>query len=139
MTTEFKDQYTILELEAHRKDWLAALRSGKYKQGKIRLRYGDNYCCLGIACEVAGMEPIISGIVDDEPIYSYEGRTFFLMEKVMKYYGFKTSCGGFIDAGNCNQSLSLYNDDGGYNFVQIAQIAERYMEEIFTNEPVCVS
>lgn len=36
--------------------WLAALRSGKYKQGRGRLRSADDkYCCLGIACEVAGM------------------------------------------------------------------------------------
>ena len=33
-------------------NWLAALRSGKYKQGKIMLydRNNDTYCCLGILC-----------------------------------------------------------------------------------------
>lgn len=34
--------------------WIAALRSGAYKQGKGRLRRGDSYCCLGVLCEVAG-------------------------------------------------------------------------------------
>jgi hypothetical protein len=36
-------------------EWIAALRSGKYKQGRLFLRDSeDNYCCLGVLCEVAG-------------------------------------------------------------------------------------
>lgn len=37
--------------------WIAALRSGKYKQGQELLSYGDRLCCLGVACKVFG-EPI---------------------------------------------------------------------------------
>lgn len=33
--------------------WVAALRSGQYKQGVGTLRKGDTYCCLGVLCEVA--------------------------------------------------------------------------------------
>lgn len=29
-----------------------ALRSDKYKQGRQRLRMNDNFCCLGVACDV---------------------------------------------------------------------------------------
>jgi hypothetical protein len=32
--------------------WTAALRSGKYKQAQGRLRRGDSFCCLGVACDV---------------------------------------------------------------------------------------
>jgi hypothetical protein len=37
--------------------WIEALRSGKYKQakGKLRARNGA-MCCLGVLCEVAGLE-----------------------------------------------------------------------------------
>lgn len=37
--------------------WIAALRSGEYKQGKMRLyRSEDNtYCCLGVACAINGI------------------------------------------------------------------------------------
>ena len=28
--------------------WIKALRSGKYRQGRGRLKYGDRYCCLGV-------------------------------------------------------------------------------------------
>ena len=36
-------------------EWLEALRSGKYKQGRKNLRNNRGYCCLGVACEVAGI------------------------------------------------------------------------------------
>lgn len=28
--------------------WLKALRSGNYKQGYMKLRSGDRFCCLGV-------------------------------------------------------------------------------------------
>lgn len=38
-------------------EWVKALRSGRYKQGKNRLRSRDGdqlrYCCLGVACNLA--------------------------------------------------------------------------------------
>lgn len=40
--------------------WVAALRSGKYEQGQNYLRTEKNkYCCLGVLCEVAGIEPVL--------------------------------------------------------------------------------
>lgn len=43
------------------REWLKALRSGKYKQGKRRLITVKPdgtclHCCLGVACEVLGLE-----------------------------------------------------------------------------------
>ncbi len=40
--------------------WLVALRSDKYKQGIHRLRTADNFCCLGVLCDITdpdGWEP----------------------------------------------------------------------------------
>lgn len=31
--------------------WIAALRSGEYKQGRGCLQSEDGYCCLGVACK----------------------------------------------------------------------------------------
>lgn len=36
--------------------WTAALRSGEYEQGKNRLRTGDEFCCLGVFCDVVGFD-----------------------------------------------------------------------------------
>ena len=39
-----------------KQDWVEALRSGKYKQGRRALYkpYTEAYCCLGVLCKVAG-------------------------------------------------------------------------------------
>jgi hypothetical protein len=34
--------------------WVEALRSGKYQQGQGILKGGNEYCCLGVLCEVMG-------------------------------------------------------------------------------------
>ena len=37
--------------------WIEALRSGKYKQGRTVLRnLEDQFCCLGVLCDVAGLK-----------------------------------------------------------------------------------
>lgn len=37
-----------------KRDWIEALRSGKYKQGTGRLHGADgSFCCLGVLCHVA--------------------------------------------------------------------------------------
>lgn len=39
--------------EQIKKQWVEALRSGKYKQGKKCLRSeSDTYCCLGVLCDI---------------------------------------------------------------------------------------
>lgn len=42
--------------------WIAALRSGEYRQGRHALRKADgSYCCLGVLCEVAGVKLDVAG------------------------------------------------------------------------------
>jgi len=38
--------------------WTAALRSGEYKQGHSSLYhyFNNSYCCIGVACVVAGID-----------------------------------------------------------------------------------
>lgn len=40
------------------KEWVKTLRSGKYKQGKGKLRHAGRYCCLGVLCEIAVKEGV---------------------------------------------------------------------------------
>lgn len=37
-------------------DWVTALRSGKYEQTEETLYDGVGFCCLGVACDIAGAE-----------------------------------------------------------------------------------
>lgn len=34
------------------KRWIAALDSGEYKQGKRTLQFKNQYCCLGVGCDL---------------------------------------------------------------------------------------
>jgi hypothetical protein len=47
-------------MNKHRQDWINALRSGEWKQGQGYLkqirREKSEYCCLGVACVMAGVE-----------------------------------------------------------------------------------
>lgn len=40
--------------------WVAALRSGEYKQGygRLHLAKDNSFCCLGVLCEVAGVKKV---------------------------------------------------------------------------------
>ncbi len=51
-----------------KRKWIAALRSGDYKQtiGTLVEQDGNNgykYCCLGVACKVAWSKPLLSDIL----------------------------------------------------------------------------
>lgn len=35
------------------REWVRRLRSGGYKQGRSRLRLNDEFCCLGVLCDLA--------------------------------------------------------------------------------------
>lgn len=52
--------------KAFKKKWLKALRSGKYKQGQGLLKEHGEYCCLGVACVVAGRKRLANlGMIPD--------------------------------------------------------------------------
>ena len=40
-------------------DWIAALRSGEFKQTRGRMFDGEGYCCLGVLCKVAGCTVVL--------------------------------------------------------------------------------
>ena len=47
--------WTETEKREHRRELAAALRSGKYRQTRGRLRDSKGFCCLGVACEISGV------------------------------------------------------------------------------------
>lgn len=73
-----------------KKKWVAALRSGDYKQGRGRLRRhtpeGDVFCCLGVLCNLhAQAHPDIAAQQTDA--YSYMGQTGYLPIAVREWSG----------------------------------------------------
>jgi len=104
--------------------WVKALRSGKYKQGRGALRTGDMYCCLGVACELAGAK----AEKPDDLIgpYGYDGIFFTLPVSVQKWLGVKTGNGTY----EVEHALSSDNDVGK-TFEAIADIIKSEPEGLF--------
>ena len=74
------------------RDWVAALRSGKYKQTRKRLKDKDgSMCCLGVACDLIAPDDW----VDSGDFYRFDGNDGSVSKRVERKYGFSYS-GGFI-------------------------------------------
>lgn len=106
--------------------WLAALRSGQYRQARGALYDPriDAYCCLGVACEVyrlttgEGRWTSVAGFFraseDDEQAYSGT-----LPPAVREWYGLPES-----DPVVAGLHLTELNDTEGASFEQLAQLIE---------------
>ena len=90
------------------KDWLEALRSGKYAQTRYTLRDDAGYCCLGVACEVAGLRGRrVNGT------WCYRGAARVLPSDVLQVENFEV------------ELLLARMNDAGRSFKQIADEVEK--------------
>lgn len=101
--------------------WVAALRSGEYRQGKGALRIGDEFCCLGVLCD----------IVKDDVGVEWDGGWFdgaagLLTGLVLSHTGMRSAMG---DRGGKRLPLTERNDRGA-SFSTIAKIIEQEWETL---------
>lgn len=120
MNQEIKDQ------------WIAALRSGEYKQTRGNLYRCGRYCCLGVLCDLAEKAGVVeirqvNGHVaygtNDEFAYALDS-TDVLPKSVQAWAG--------LDDENpapegSDYALSEYNDSLGRDFNDIADLIEQGM------------
>ena len=102
-----------------REKWIAALRSGDYKQTKGLLSDGFRHCCLGVACEVYQAEVGDLRVDRRSGITRYDGEDSRLPLRVARWLGFQESDPLLPDG-----RASGLNDEGGYSFEQIADQIE---------------
>jgi len=117
--------------------WLAALRSGQYQQGREWLRNGDAYCCLGVLCDLHAQahvnlfcqwEPIQDAVAQEYPtlakqhdlshVYRYHDKHSDLPTPVQQWSGLQSF--GDID------TLVDMNDQGE-SFTAIAAWIEEHL------------
>lgn len=113
--------WTKAQQKAHRKLWVKALRSGKYKQTKGRLKARNGaMCCLGVACHISEL-----GAWEPGGIYQAGGSAsgLGLPPLVQDWLGL-TGSGGPIGGG---KHLDGENDNG-VRFPALADIIEREPE-----------
>ena len=111
--------YTSEQQKANRDKWVAALRSGEYKQGKGALVVEDAdgpfYCCLGVACQVAS---------DNGVTGAFDAGNQVLSEAVMDWLGVRDECGGLVDDVAERGALTELNDDTDFDFNQLADLID---------------
>ncbi len=103
--------------------WVAALRSGEYKQGKNRLRTHTNkFCCLGVLCDLHAKETGNPWDEYGDKEFAYLYKHGDLPRKVSVWAGFpRDDANPFAGP----HRLSTYNDNYGKNFHEIADIIEK--------------
>ena len=106
-------------------EWVKALRSGKFKQGKKLLKQTDHngkvsHCCLGVLCEIYNKKNKNKKLNFD----NYR----FLPTKVMNWCGLSTYEGRFYDLTK-SSSLTAMNDEGK-RFTTIANFIEKEWEKL---------
>lgn len=113
--------------------WTDALRSGEFKQGKSKLRdIEDNYCCLGVLCELA----VRAGVIEPaKPItangvrvrYTYDNYGGFLPPVVQEWAHLSSDCGQYLG------HHALYSEnDHGVPFEDIAKTIESKPKGLFS-------
>jgi hypothetical protein len=101
------------------KRWIAALRSGKYKQGKNALRTHDRFCCLGVLCDLNAKD---GGAPWEAPaknntsgFYAYGDRELRLPDDLANYLK--------LNAYDVDELI--YKNDNGSSFKEIANFLEK--------------
>lgn len=116
------------------RDWIRALRSGSYEQGSSFLKRDGRYCCLGVACEVAGLaekEAASNKLVDTEPITTTADERI----AVFSFFGHDSDTHlpiplrEMIDMDGAFQSRLTERNDEGSSFEEIADLIEQYYRE----------
>jgi hypothetical protein len=111
--------------------WIEALESGYYKQGKSRLRDShDNYCCLGVLCDLAveaGVIPPPEPSINVYNAYSYLNHTTIVPPAVQLWAGLNNP------TGNAKRFELTALNDKGISFSEIAQLIRSEPPGLFVN------
>lgn len=140
------------ELSPLQVQWIEALESGKYKQDKGALRRAQDggFCCLGVLCEVMGMQweerdamPRWPGDSDPRRIAGYIVPNQHALENCSLWPELEKQvgvCGAEADfkegldfpgvERTCTSLMSA-NDDMGMTFLEIAQLMRHDPARIF--------
>jgi hypothetical protein len=113
--------------------WIAALRSGKYTQGKNYLNADGSLCCLGVACEIfkdeLNLNITTTTTIDiDKEVTRYNRFYGVLPQIVSDHLGLST-CYGSLSKHDYSSLYSM--NDNGKTFAEIADIIESKPEGLF--------
>lgn len=105
------------------KMFIAALRSGRYRQIQGQLRNNEGMCCLGVACEVKRLRTGRGKFFDGQFLDGKDVDYKIPPRAVAEYYGWEQENPMFQSDGNTAAALN----DSGYSFKRIAVLFERWL------------
>jgi hypothetical protein len=120
-------------------EWVAALRSGDYIQGKGQLCAEDHegkmrHCCLGVLSELAVKAGVAerTRLMRDLPIVDFDGVTGFLPKSVQEWAELDSEspsvAGPFKGVLTSAGAVSLAGlNDAGVPFEKIAELIEAHL------------
>lgn len=122
--------------------WVAALRSGEYRQGRNVLKQAfsskdtPQFCCLGVLCDLAvkdGLEIEVVDVNDNDPkvlykVWSFDGAEELLPKSVIEWAGIESTNGNVAVDGSAygegGYDVASLNDNG-VPFIEIADVIEK--------------
>lgn len=109
--------------------WVEALESGKYVQGKGALDAGGMQCCLGVLCKLAPVE--ITRPSEESGRTYYCGKHHYTPAEVSEWAGAQSAeCRFFKDESGYVNDLSGLNDQGNHDFNAVAALIRKYWEQL---------
>lgn len=98
--------------------WVEALESGEYEQGGGALCRDDEFCCLGVACDVALKNGVALKVDRDQSWVTFDGHPLTLPPAVQDWLGLRTEDGALCEG----PSLTDLNDWESHSFAEIAAV-----------------
>lgn len=111
-----------------KKLWIAALRSGKYKQTTYKLRKDDRFCCLGVLCDIHSKDTSSKWNHKDEE-WSYGKSAYAVLPSmVVKWAGLPDSNPYLtLESEDMEPQTASDLNDAGESFRVIATRIEKYL------------
>ena len=112
--------------------WIAALRSGEYKQGRNTLYNSGKFCCLGVACELLVEDGILDKTYLRTNIFSYGPKGMsddYFSSSVLPDAAcdvLEIDAKGTFSGGHFTENQLTNLNDTGTSFEEIADIIETY-------------
>lgn len=97
--------------------WIAALRSGSYAQGKTHLSSPSGFCCLGVACEIFQQDLNLKVEAEVGSPTRFDDNISCAPRAIVNHLGLF----GDLGEAGAGSSLAHLNDDGE-TFTRIADI-----------------
>lgn len=118
-----------------KKEWIAALRSGDYKQGTgflhtydIFFKIDNEFCCLGVLCELAVQHGIISkGRNTASGKVLYGSNDTVLPIRVREWANLNSRTPSVPSESNINEVALAELNDNNSSFDELADLIEEYL------------